>query len=133
MHILLTDAVINIGGTAYSGQGTSVAISMSAETYDIGVFGVASKSRFAGATDWAIEMEFVADEAVTGAFFAMVGTSVAVKVRATSAAISATNPSYEGNMIVTAYNPLGSGEWGSVVTVAISGLGDGVLERKTTP
>ena len=60
----------------------------------------------------------------------VVGTVVAIKVRPTTAAISATNPEYSGNVLVSEYSPL-DGSVGDLATTSVSWPGAGALARAT--
>lgn len=132
MAQVLSNCFISIGGEEYSGRGTNVAISMSSDAQEIKAFGQSNVLRVPdGIVDWTMAMEFLADEAATGAFFAMVGTEVPVEVRQDAGARSATNPGYVGQAIVTGYDPIG-GAAGDLHTVSLSLVAAGPLARLTT-
>jgi hypothetical protein len=131
MAIVLTDAFISIDGTEVSGKNTNVAISMSASAEDVTVMGDETRVHVGGIKDWSMSFEFVADEAVTGDFFDMVGTVVPVEVRASTAARSTSNPAYVGDALVTEYEPL-SGNVGAAHKVSLTVVSHGPLQRLTT-
>jgi len=132
-YVTLTDAHIEIGDVILAEEGTSVAIAVSAEAPSIGVFGQRNVKVFPdGPQSWTFEVEGVLSETTNGAsLFAMIGTEVPVKVRASSAAVSEANPSYEGSIVVTEYTPL-TGEHGAMRLFSLSGIGSTNLERITT-
>ncbi|MCI0689693.1 MAG: hypothetical protein L0Y54_21025, partial [Sporichthyaceae bacterium] len=91
------------------------------------------RSRIGGLKTWSISLEFNADfaaGAVDATLFPLLGTTTTVKVRPTTAAISATNPEYSGSVLVTQVNPLGNSV-GDLATVSVSWPGAGALARAT--
>ena len=128
---VLTDCFIEINSTNVSGANTSVAISESAEALDVTAMGDSTRKNIGGLRDWSMAMEFNADEALTGVFQSMLGTVVPVYVRASSEAISATNPSYGGDALMTEYTPL-SGEIGGLHKVSLTFVSAGPLVRTTS-
>jgi len=130
-QIILSNCFINIDGVDYSGQGTKAAISMSAETHTIQAFGDKTVQHIGGLLDWSMAFEFNADESVTGqTFFDMVGQTIPVEVRPSAGPVSPSNPSYEGDAVVTEYTPL-DGEVGDVHKVSLSLVSAGDLSRVT--
>lgn len=130
-QIILSDCFISIDGEEYSGQGTNVAISMSAETSDVTTFGQNTRHHLGSVKDWSIALEFIGDEEVTGAFFEKLGTEVEIEIRATSAPRSAKNPAYVGQAVITEYTPI-DGAVGDALTVSLSLVSASELERLTT-
>lgn len=131
MQIILTDAHIEIDSVVYSGNNTNVALSMSAEALDITAMGDGTRKNSGGLLEWGMALEFNADEEVTGqTFFEMVGQTVPVKVRPSSAAIGVANPSYEGDAVITEYNPL-EGAVGDAHKVSLTLVSAGELQRVT--
>ena len=129
--LVLTDCFISIDDTEFSGQNTNVAISYSAAAVDITAMGDGTRKNTGGIKEWSIAFEFVGDESVTGAFFDKVGTVVPIEVRGSSAAQSATNPSYIGDGLITEYTPL-SGGVGDANKVSLTVVSAGALQRVTT-
>lgn len=67
--------------------------------------------------------------AVDATLFSLVGADpFTIKVRPTSAAKGATNPSYEGSAILLSYTPM-SGAVGEMAKVSVSFRGTGALTR----
>lgn len=127
MARVITNASVNIDGQDYSGDATKVAIAYSAAAVDQTAMGDTTKVQVAGLKEWSMSFEFNANES----FFAKLGQTVAVKVRADSGAISATNPSYEGDGTVTEYNVLDA-SIGDNHKVALTIVSAGPLTEVTT-
>jgi len=112
----------------------SVKINYGADIKETTASGAAAKTRLAGFIDWDMEIEFNQDFAATmvdATVFALVGAApFAVKVRATSAAVGATNPSYEGNAVLESYNPI-SGNVGDLAVTTVRVRGTGALSQVT--
>jgi hypothetical protein len=82
-----------------------------------------TRSNRPGLKNWSMEAEFLQDfavGAVDATLFSLVGAvPFPISARPTSAAVSATNPSYSGNAVLESYPPL-SGEVGVLGTVSAS-------------
>ena len=128
---VLTDCFISVDGVDFSGNNTNVAISESAEALDATAMGDTTRKNIGGVKDWSLAAEFVADEATTGVLHDKVGTVVPIIVRAKSAVASASNPAYQGDGLITEYQPI-SGEHGSLQKVSITVVSAGPLSRVTT-
>lgn len=93
---------------------------------------VNDKSFVAGLRSWSIDatlQQSYAAAQVDATLFGLVGAAAfPVKVRPTSAAKAATNPSFEGNCILTSYPPL-TGKVGELARVNIKLRGTGALTR----
>jgi len=61
----------------------------------------------------------------------LVGTTTAFVFKATGASVSATNPSYAGTFLVTAYTPM-SAEVGALSTLSVSWPVTGAITRATS-
>lgn len=129
--LVLTNAFIEIDGTAFSGVNTNVAISYSAAAAEITAMGDGTRKNIGGLKDWSMSFEFIADEEQTGTFFDMVGTVVPVEVRASADARGLTNPGYVGEGLVTEYTPL-SGAVGDAHKVSLTVVSHSDLQRLTT-
>lgn len=124
---VITNASVNIDTTDYSGETTKVAISYSAQAVDQTAMGDGTKKQAGGIKDWSMSFEFNAPES----FFAKVGQTVAVKVRADSAVISTTNPSWEGTGLITEYGIIDAGV-GDNHKVSLTVVAAGPLTENTT-
>ena len=129
--LVLTDCFISIDDVEFSGSNVDVAIAYSASAVDVTAMGDGTKKQIGGLREWSLTATFIADESVTGVFFNKVGTVVPVEVRASAAVVSATNPSYSGDALVTEYTPI-SGNVGDAHKVSLSVVSAGELQRITT-
>jgi len=131
---VLNDAYVSINGVDLSDHVRSVTLNYSAAEIDVTCMGDGSINRIAGLKDWSAEIEFAQDFAaseVDATLFSLVGAaSFPVAIRPTSAAVSATNPEFQGNAILTSYPPI-SGAVGELATTTITLMGDGDLTRAT--
>jgi len=120
--LALTDAVVTVNAKDLSPDGVKVDLDFSAEQLEDTAFGDTTKSRIGGLFDWGGTFEFNQDFAVTPApdvdLFAVVGTVVAIAVKPTSGATSATNPDYQGNALITNYKVFGQGVGEKAMAVA---------------
>ena len=125
---VLTNGYISIAGTALSSAGRQVTITYSAEQQDDTAFGDTGRSR---SGDGSLHVANVAGN-VDATLFSLVGTVVACKFRSVNATISATNPEYQGNGLVTSYAPIGAGV-GETAKARLSIVGaDGVALIRAT-
>lgn len=120
---VLTDAFVSIAGTDFSAYVKSVTLNYSAEVHDISAMGDTSRARLAGLKDWSADIEFYqdfADNSIDETLFGLVGTEAAIKIRKSKTdAISATNPEYQGNGIMSTFPILGTAV-GEVVTTSVT-------------
>ncbi len=133
-EVVLTDAVVMVNAVDLSDHVRQVTVNINSEEKDFTAMGAAGKARRAGLRDDSYEIEWNQDFAageVDATFWPLVGAApFAVEVRATTAAKSATNPSYEGNAILTSYNPI-DGAVGDELVTSTSLPVDGVISRIT--
>ena len=66
-----------------------------------------------------------------GEAIALVGQTTVVSLKPTSAAVSATNPSYTMTMLLTTYNPI-SGSVGDLATASVTFAPSGAVVRATS-
>lgn len=129
-----TDAFVSINGIDLSASVRSVTINTEAEDLEDTAMGDTFRSRIGGLKDWSVDVEFNQDFAAAQAdatIFPLLGTVIAVQVKPVNDAISATNPQYSGNVLVSEYNPL-DGSVGDLATTSVSWPGAGVLTRATS-
>lgn len=134
-NLVLTDAVISVNAVDLTNDCESVDLTYEGDALDATAMSVTGRVFLAGLTQWSVELTFNQDYAssqVDATCFGIVGTSVAIAFKPTSGAISTTNPEYQGNMIVTSYQPL-AGSVGEVAKATLSGQGTGTLTRDVTP
>jgi hypothetical protein len=129
--MVITDAFISLDDVEFSGQNTKVALHMSAAASEVTPMGSDTKVQIGGLKDWSASFEFNGDESITGVFFDKVGEVIPVKIRAAGSAVSVSNPSYEGDALVTEYVPLDSAV-GDAHKVSLTVVASGPLSRVTT-
>lgn len=130
--LVLTDAAVTVNAVDLSDHIRQVTVNIAAGDEDFTAMGATGKARKAGLRDDSYEFEFNQDFAaaeVDATLFPLVGAApFAVTVKPTSAAVSATNPSYNGNGIITAYNPI-DGAVGAAMVTSVTIPVDGVITR----
>lgn len=133
------DALVVINSVDLSDHVASVSLDYNAETPDNTAMGDTTRSFIPGLLVKGMSVEFHQDFAasnVDATIFPLVGAAAfPVRVRASkTGAISATNPEYQGNMIVENY-PIFGGSVGDHARTTVTFVsGDGLaLVRDTTP
>ena len=135
-RLVLTDASVVINGVNLSSFITSVALSTSQDVIDnTGMASGGARTRQAGLADNSVTFEFNNDFAALGPEVSinavgssLVGTNTTVVVKPTSAAVSATNPSYTFSCVVAEWQPL-SGAVGELATVSTTWPISGVVTK----
>ena len=124
-RIVLTDASIVINSVDLSDHIASVTISTSEDVIDTSAFSSTianGRTRVAGLADNSITLEFHQDFATSSVeqtIYPLLGQTTSVVVKPTSAAVSATNPSFSCTVVVTEWQPL-SGSVGELSTASVS-------------
>ncbi|WP_157251125.1 radical SAM protein [Nonomuraea typhae] len=127
------DCRVEINSVVLSAFARSATLKVEAAELDDTAFGDTFHSRIGGLKDWSVDIEFNSDfaaSAVDATLWPLLGTTTTVKIRATSAAISSTNPEYSGTVLVKEVNPMGNSV-GDLATVSVSWPGAGTLSRAT--
>ena len=131
---VFTDAYLDVaGGTDLSDHVRSITINYEAEAVEDTNMADTTRSNLGGLFNWSIDIEFSQDYAageVDATLWSLVGTSVALEVRPTSASVSATNPKFTGNGILTSYTGIGNSV-GDLATASASFVSAGALTRAT--
>lgn len=132
---VLTDASIVINSVNMSSFCTSVTVNVEVDEQEDTAFGDTWRSRIGGLKDFSLDLEFNSDfaaSAVDATIWPLIGTTTTVVLKATSAAVSATNPTFTGTVLVTEYSPL-DGSVGDLSTTSVSwpGAGGSGLVRAT--
>lgn len=131
---VLTDADVTINSVDLSDHGVDVAISYESEGKEDTAFQDSTRTFVGGFKNWSMEFQFNQDfgaSSVDVTMFPLVGTAVAIAVRADATGIGATNPEYQGTGLITAYNPFPGGDFGEVAKATVSVLAAGTLVRAT--
>jgi hypothetical protein len=133
-RIVLTDASIVINSVDLSGFIASVSITTSedvVETTGFSSTSAAGRTRVAGLADNSVTLEFHQDfatSAVEQTIYPLIGTTTTVVVKPTSAAVSATNPSYTFTALVSEWQPL-SGSVGELATASVTWPVSGAITK----
>lgn len=129
-----TDASVVVNSEDLSDHVRQVTLNVSADELDDTAMGDTYRSRIGGLLDWSVTIEWNQDFAaseVDATLFPILGTVVTVTVKPTSAAVSATNPSYSGSVLVNDYSPM-SNSVGDLATTSVNWPGAGALTRATS-
>ena len=135
-HLVLRDASVVVNGVDMSDHFAEIALETSRNIEEDTAMGAEGVSRLPGLRDESItgtlRQDFAASE-VDATFWPLysAGTAFTVVVKPTSAAVSATNPSFTATCLIEEYSPL-SGEVGSVLDAEITMPVDGVITRATS-
>ena len=131
---VLKDASVVINAVDLSDHVRQVTINYGAEVKDITAMGDSTREKLAGLIDWSATLEFNQDfdaGEVDATLFSLVGAAaVTATFKPTSAAVSATNPSFSGSILVESYTPI-SGTVGDAHAVSVTLQGTGTLTRAT--
>jgi hypothetical protein len=117
-----TDYSISINGSPFSTSLAAATLDVTAEEQDVTSFGSTYRSRIGGLKDASISLDFHQDfgsSAVDATLFPLLGSIATVVITPTSGSVSATNPSYTGEFLVTQYQPFASSV-GDLATLSIS-------------
>lgn len=128
------DFDISIGGTDFSSSIAALTLDISVEEQDVTSFGDTSRKRLGGLKDGSVSIDFHQDFAASGVdetIFNALGTSVAIVVKPTSAAVGATNPSFSFSCLVVSTTPLASSV-GDLATMSLTWPIDGDVTRATS-
>lgn len=131
--LALIDAKITINAVVMSTLAKKVTLPFEAEELETTAFGSFWRTRIAGLKDASLEIEWNQDFASSqtdallwGLFNA--GVAVAALVKATSAANSATNPEYQGNVLPSQFSPFDASV-GNLAGVSTKWPGSGAWTR----
>jgi hypothetical protein len=131
---ILTSAYLSANAVDLSDHVRSISIDLKTDIVDATCMTNTYKDKLAGFTDWSVEVEFAQDYAsgkVDATLFPLIGTSVALIIRPTSAARGPTNPEFTGNGIMDSYSPL-SGKVSDLNTNKVKFQGTATLARSAT-
>lgn len=144
-RLVLTNVEVTFGTVNLSDHIASVTLG---STYDViettafaGTSGAsgnvpnAAKTRTAGLVDNSVTLEFHQDFAagsVNATIYPLLGTEVAVKVQPVNGAVSATNPEYQFNAIISEWTAL-NGAVGELATASVTWPITGAIVVDTTP
>jgi len=139
-RLVLTNVEVTVGGVSLADHIASITLG---STYDVlettafkgGNVPAAAKTRTAGLVDNSVTLEFHQDFAassVNATIYPLLGTEVAVTVQPVDGAVSATNPEYQFNAVVSEWTPL-NGAVGELATASVTWPISGAIVVDTTP
>jgi hypothetical protein len=139
-RLVLNNAYVLFASNDISEFVTQIELKTSVDTIDTTQIGAQSRTRQAGVFDNSVTFQFNQDyadnaleELVNGTSMAntTVGTAVAMQIRPVNAAVSASNPKYSFNAVITEWQSV-SGELGSLSTVQVSWPISGNITKSIT-
>ena len=126
-----TDYTITIGGDDFSTSLASVTLDVNAEEQETTSFGDSWRERIGGLKDGSVSLDFHQDfgaDSVDATLWPLLGTTVTIVIKPTSAAVGATNPTYTFDALVTEYQPFASSV-GDLATLSVSWPVTGAVVR----
>jgi len=131
---VLTDASVTINSVDLSDHVRSVTFNYEGEAVDDTNMADTNRIMAGGLKNYSVDVEFSQDFAaskVDATLFSLVGSTTTVVLLPTSAAVSATNPSFTGTMLLTSYPPI-TGTVGDLATATASFVPAGAITRATS-
>ena len=128
------DASVNINAVDLSDHVTSLSCSWDLDMLETSAMGTTTgRTYIAGLYNWTVNITFNQDFAATEVDVSLAaiqagGVAVALILRPTSAAKSATNPEWTGNVLLSSY-PFLDGSIGDLGTTSVTLQGTGALAR----
>lgn len=133
--LVFTEAQVTVAGVDFTDHVDSVEIELEGDEQDCTNFASSGWTEVTGGIkSWSVTINFQQDYAaseVDATLFAAFNTVVAISVVPTSAAVSATNPNYNGNVLVNDYKPVAA-QVGELGELSVSWPGDGAPARSTS-
>mgnify|MGYP003109172463 FL=1 len=133
-EFMLNNASVTINSVDLSSYVTSVTLSQSADSLETTAMGDTARTYIGGLTNGTVDIEFNADFAAAkteATIYPLVGTTTAVVVKPVDASVSATNPSYTFNVVVTEWDTL-NGSIGELATHSVSWQIAGAITKATS-
>lgn len=133
MAIVITNANVTVGGVDLSSHITKVTLSTSVNEVETTTMGSTSVKRVGGLKDSSVSLDFNQDfsaAAVEATIYPLLGSTAAVVVKAVGTAVSATNPSYTFDVLVTEWTPLDA-QVGDLSTASVSWPVSGAITKAT--
>jgi hypothetical protein len=131
-----TDYKIVINSVNLSDHLTSAELPLTAEELDTTTFGTAGwRSKLGGLKEGTLTLNFLDDKAasnVDATLWTAFGTVVSFTIKSTTAATSATNPEYQGSILVKEVKPFGASV-GDLAALSVSYPTSGTVTRAVSP
>lgn len=132
-RIVLTNVAVTINSVDLSDRIASVTLNQSFAEVETTAFGDSARTRVAGLGDNSVSLDFHQDFAATeveATIGPLVGTVTAITIKPTSGAVSATNPSYAFNALITEWTPI-NGAVGDLATASVTWPISGAITKST--
>jgi hypothetical protein len=129
------DYKVTVGTHVLSSSVASVTLDITTDEIEVTAFGSTYRSRIGGLKDASVSLDFHQDfgaGAIDAILFPLMGSTVAVKIAPTSGTITATNPEYRFDALVTQYQPF-AGAVGDLATLSVTWPVSGEVVRGTAP
>ena len=128
-----TDYLVTINGGTVSTNLNSVELAQEADDIETTAFGQSFRTRIGGLKSGTLTLNFMQDfgaGAIDETLNPLLGTIATVVIRPTSSSVSATNPNYSANCLVTQYSPFASSV-GDLATLSVTWPVTGEVTRGT--
>lgn len=129
------DYKVTVGTHVLSDSIASVTLDITTDEVETTAFGSSYRTRIGGLKDASVSLDFHQDfgaGAVDSILFPLMGSTVAVKIAPTSGTVTATNPEYRFDALVTQYQPF-AGAVGDLATLSVTWPVSGEVVRGTAP
>ena len=131
---VLNDASVTINSVDLSDHVSSVTLEISADEIMTTSMGSTFQERVGGLKDGSLSIEFQNDFAaseVDATLWPLFGTVTSFVIKPTSDAVSSTNPSYSGNILINQHIPVGNAV-GELATMSLAYPTSGTITRATS-
>lgn len=128
-----TDYAVSINGTQFGSSLNSVELTIEADDLETTAFGGTYRTRVGGLKSASVTLNFMQDFAaasVDQTLNGLVGSIATVVMIPNGTAVTATNPSYTANCLVTQYSPFASSV-GDLATFSVTWPVTGTVTRGT--
>ncbi len=129
------DYKVTIGTTVLSDSIAAVTLDITTDEVETTAFGSTYRTRIGGLKDASVSLDFHQDfgaGSVDALLFPLMGSTVAVAIAPTSGTVSATNPEYRFDALVTQYQPFAN-SIGDLASLSINWPVSGEVVRGTAP
>ena len=134
--MVLLASFLSVNGTDYSSLTSKIELSVEVEEKDVTTFGsLGWKEVLGGIKSSSLAATFkqdIADGSLDETIWGLFGTVVPFAVRLDGGAVSASNPEYQGNVLVSQWSPI-AGSVGDVAEVEATWPVSGAIVRDVTP
>lgn len=132
--MVLTTQYLSISGTDWSSRISKAELTVDVDEKDVTTMASAGwKEVIGGLKSGQLSVEFKQDFAASNldaTVWPLLGTVVTFATRPTSSAVSTSNPSYSGSVLIKSWNPI-SGGVGDDATVSVTWPTSGAVTRAT--